>query len=319
MRRVFQTIFALWFGVPLAGAPTSCDRAPGGPPARAQPRGPAAEAGAAGVLLAPSAAAGAAPCGAMGCMQYDTPEQALERVLASGPLVLAVGEAHVQKGQQGVASATKRFSAMLPALRGRASDLLVELMVPARLADGGACVQVAQAVREKQKVVTQTQASTNQNEYVAMGDTARKLGVVPDLLRPTCEDLAAIDRAGPDMVAVSLETIARLTRAKVEQLVDRNARTPADANKLVLTYGGALHNDLVTTPERSKWVFGPDLLVYTKGRYVELDLYVPELIEDSDTWKKLEWYPHYDRDKLGGKVTLLRPREGSFVLIFAKS
>lgn len=260
-----------------------------------------------------------APCGAMGCAQFDTPEQALEVVLASKPLVLAVGEAHAQKGKEGVASSTKRFTAMLPALGGRASDLLVELMMPAKLPDGGACVQVAQAVKEKQKAVTAQQASTNQNEYVLMGDAARKLGVIPDLLRPTCDDLAAIDKAGPEMVAVSLETIARLTRAKVEQLLARNARAPADAEKMVVTYGGALHNDLVTTPERSRWVFGPDLSKVTKGRYVELDLYVPEFIEDTDTWKRLEWYPHYDRDKLGAKVTMFRPREGSFVIVFAKS
>jgi hypothetical protein len=264
-------------------------------------------------------AAGGTPCGAMGCAQFDTAEQALEVALAGKPLVLAVGEAHAQKGKEGVASSTKRFTAMLPTLKGRASDLLVELMMPAKLPDGGACVQVAQAVKEKQKAVTGQQASTNQNEYVTMGDAARKLGLIPDLLRPTCDDLAAIDKAGPDMVAVSLETIARLTRTKVQQLLDRNARTPADVDKLVVTYGGALHNDVVTTPERSKWVFGPDLSTYTKGRYVEVDLYVPEFIEDTDTWKKLEWYPHYDREKLGGRVTMFRPREGSFVIIFARS
>lgn len=315
MHRLFRSISPRWLLGPLLVAFGACDRAPGGPAAATRPQAPSDEAGG----RAPSTAGGATPCGAMGCMQYDTPEQALEVVLATRPLVLAVGEAHVQKGNEGVPSPTKRFSALLPALRGRASDLLVELMVPAKLPDGGACVQVAQAVREKQKVVTNAQAPTNQNEYVAMGEAARKLGIVPDGLRPTCDDLAAIDRAGPDMVAVSLETIARLTRAKVEQLLDRNSRTPADADKLIVTYGGALHNDLATTPERSKWVFGPDLLTYTKGRYVELDLYVPELILDNATWKKLNWYPHYDREKLGGKVTLLRPREGSFVLIFAKS
>ena len=265
------------------------------------------------------AAAGGAPCGALGCAQFDTPEQALEAALASKPLVLAVGEAHAQKGKEGVASSAKRFTSLLPALAPRASDLLVELMMPAKLPDGGACVQVAQAVKEKQKVVTGQQASTNQNEYVAMGDAARKAGVVPDLLRPTCEDLAAIDKTGPEMVSASLETIARLTRAKVEQLLARNARTPADADKMVITYGGALHNDAVTTPERAKWVFGPDLAKATGGRYVELDLYVPEFIEDTDTWRRQEWYAHYDRDKLGAKVTMFRPREGSYVVIFAKS
>ena len=94
-------------------------------------------------------------------------------VLAEKPRVLAIGEAHAQKGS-GVDSSAKRFTLeLLPALKGKASDLLVELMLPAK-----GCAKKVEAVREKQKVVTEKQAETDQNEYVTMGQEAKKLGIV---------------------------------------------------------------------------------------------------------------------------------------------
>jgi hypothetical protein len=246
-------------------------------------------------------------------MQYDTVEQAFQAILASKPRVLAVGEAHAQKGKEGIASSAKRFTeSVLPLLEGRASDLLVELLMP-----NPKCTKRTEEVREKQAPVTTKQAATNQNEYVLMGEAARKLRVVPDLLRPSCEDLDAIAKAGPDAIAVSLETIARLTRVQAEKLLDRNARTPGDEDKLVVTYGGALHNDLSPPSDRAAWSFGPALSAKVADRYVEVDLFVPEFVEDTDNWKKLEWYPHYDKQKLGGKVTVFSPRPRGYVVLFA--
>lgn len=295
----------------LAGI-LACERSPAPvPPTSSAP--PPSSASVAAVAQAGTGT----PCGALGCMQYESVDDAFRAALADKPLVVAIGEAHAQKGKESVASSAKRFTeTILPLFKDRASDLLLEAMTPARLPDGGACAQVATAVKEQQKAVTGQQASTNQNEYVVMGDTAKKLGIVPDLLRPTCDDLAAIQKAGADMVPVSLATIARLTKNKVGQLLDRNSRTPADQDKIVITYGGALHNDLLPPPERAQWSFGPDLSARTGGRYVEIDLYVPDYIEETDNWKKMEWYAHYDKAKLGGKTTVFRPREGTFVILF---
>ena len=135
--------------------------------------------------------------------------------------------------------------------------------------------------------------------------------------RPSCDDLDAIDKAGADAIAASLETIARLTRVQAEKLLERNARTPGDEDKLVVTYGGALHNDLGSAADRASWSFGPALSAKVADRYVEVDIFVPEFIEDTDTWKKLEWYPHYDKQKLGGKVTVFSPRPRGYVVLFA--
>jgi hypothetical protein len=240
---------------------------------------------------------------------FDSPAQALSAVLAEKPRVLAIGEAHAQKGS-GVDSSAKRFTQeLLPSLRGKASDLLVELMLPAK-----GCAKKVEAVREKQKVVTEKQAETDQNEYVTMGQEAKKLGIVPDLLRPSCADLDAIDKAGPDAVIVSLRTIARLTREQAAPMIARGDK--AGGEPMVVVYGGAMHNDTAPPPERADWSYGADLSTRVKGRYVEIDMYVPEFIQDTDAWRRLPWYPHFDKTKSPGKTTLFHLGPGSYVLIF---
>lgn len=278
---------------PVASVPV----APASVPVAALPSSPAPSASAAQLVPPPAQTL------------FDSPAQALAAVLADKPRVLAIGEAHAQKGS-GVDSSAKRFTQeLLPSLKGKASNLLVELMLPAK-----GCAKKVEAVREKQKVVTEKQAETDQNEYVAMGQEAKKLGIVPDLLRPSCADLDAIDKAGPDAVILSLRTIARLTREQAAPMIERGDK--AGGEPMVVVYGGAMHNDTAPPPERADWSYGADLSARVKGRYVEIDMYVPEFIQDTDAWRRLPWYPHFDKTKSPGKTTLFRLGPGSYVLIF---
>lgn len=254
-----------------------------------------------------------AKCGALDCRQYDSLREAFSDALAGDPLVVAVGEAHAQRGTAVPSSAHHFKDELLPLLAGRASDLLVEVMNPPT-----GCAKTTEVVRGKQAVVAQKQAPSDQGEYVAMGSRARELGIIPDLLRPTCEDLAAVDTAGDDAVPASLAMIARLTRAQASKMLDRDARTPGDEDKFVVTYGGALHNDLDPSPERASWSFGPALAARTGGRYVAINLYVPELIDDSDAWKRLAFFPYYDAAKQGAKTTVFR-RGKSFTIVLPRT
>jgi hypothetical protein len=255
-------------------------------------------------------------------VQYDAVEDAFREAIAGSPRVVEIGEAHAQKGTT-VASSARRFTdTLLPLLQDHASDLLVELMNPPT-----GCAAKVEDVKKKQAVVTAKQAETDQGEYVAMGERARRLGIVPDLLRPTCADMEAIRDAGADAIPASLITIARLTAAKVEDLVDRGARRASrsptgeagDADEIVVTYGGSIHNDRLPPAERAAWSFGPEVDGYVKGRYVEIDLYVPELIEDTEVWRKLPWFAYYDRAKMSAKATVFRPYQRSYVIIFPSS
>jgi hypothetical protein len=149
-----------------------------------------------------------------------------------------------------------------------------------------------------------------------MGERARALGVVPDMLRPSCDDLEGVRKAGDEAISASLEMIARLSAVQAERLIERDARSDADRGKMVVLYGGLLHNDLAPPREKARWSYAPDLDAYVRGRFVAVDLVVPEHIGDDDAWRSFAWWPHYDRARLGGKTTRFRTGERSFVIVF---
>ncbi|WP_433927791.1 hypothetical protein AB3662_32200 [Sorangium cellulosum] len=297
----------------------ACGNAPAGAPAPASAAaasaaavGPTSPAAAPPPAAQAAAAPAQAPCGALGCLAFDTPAQAFSHVLQSSPRVLAVGESHAQQGAEGVPSATRRFTELfLPALAGRASDLIVELWA----ADPRCNKAQVARVEGEQKAVTQAQSASNQGEFLALGSEAKRLGVTPHLLVPSCEEYDAIVRAGPDAVTAMLEMIARLTAAKAKALLGREGA----AGKMVIAYGGALHNDVAPRPGRERWSFGPELSATTGGSYVELDLIVREFIRDSESWRALPWYPHFDREEHPDKAVLFNPAPGSYVLIFPRA
>ena len=270
---------------------------------------------------APSAAesavapvAGGVPCGDLGCTQFESPRAAFLAAIAGRPAVVAIGEAHAPKGST-VTSAAKRFTEdLLPALTGRASDLLVELMMPP-----AGCADAAAEVRKRQAPATTQQAPTNQNEYLALGERAREMGIVPDMLRPSCADMDRVNRAGDGAIEASLEMIARLSAAQAGKLVDRDARSDADRAKAVVVYGGMLHNDLDPPPERASWSYARDLDAKVGGSLVAVNLVVPEFIADDDTWRAFPWFGKYDRVRLGSKTTLFRVGDKSYVLVFPET
>ena len=232
--------------------------------------------------------------------------------MASKPRVVGIGEAHTQKTAGDVATTARRFTQeILPALQGRASDLLVELMMPPR-----DCEKHTAEVRDAQAPVTQAQSASNQNDYVAMGDAARKLGVVPDLLRPTCADLAEVADAGDDAIPRSLELIKRLSVAQTKKLL---ARGDAASTSMIVLYGGAIHNDREPPEERRAWAYGPDVAALVAGRYVAIDLFSADTVGDDEVWKKLPWRARYDKSKLGASTVLFRLRDDAFVIVLPAS
>lgn len=282
------------------------------PPATSEPSALAADGGPAAVAAASTPGAPAAP--APPVTRFDSPEQAFKFVLAKNPQVLAVGEAHAQKGTEAIASSTKRFTeAFLPLVAPTASDVVVELWAP-----DPKCMKEVKAVASAQKPVVSAQAETNQNEYQTLGVKAKAAGVTPWLLRPSCDEFSMLADAGDDAVGQMLGLVKKLTQEKVVQLLSRNGGA-----KTVVAYGGALHNDLEPTPEMRQYSFGPELDQLTKGRFIELDLIVPEFIKKSPTWEKLPWYAAFEADRAKNqfqdKTTLYAVGERSFTLIFPAS
>jgi len=231
-------------------------------------------------------------------------------VLAEQPRVLAIGEAHAQSNGPAAPSSTKRFmDSLLPHLAPRASDLVIELWVA-----NGSCGKVEQKVQQQQTAVTAPQAATNQNEFMELGHRAKALGIMPHALVPSCEQYQKIAGAGAADIEQMLVMIKSVTQKDVTELLAK--RGP---ERLVVAYGGAMHNDVAPREGREDLSFGPALSEATSGHYVELDLVIPEQIKDTDAWRALPWYPHYSREKAGSGAYLYSWAPHAYALVFPKT
>ena len=259
---------------------------------------------------APRAKAAPHSCGELDCLAFSTPQAAFEHVLETQPLVLGIGEAHAQAASRGIPSSTRRFAEqLLPLLSGKAKHLVIELLV------ANCKAKTVERVAQTQAPVTEHQAKSNQNEFLVLGKYAQQLGIEPQALTPNCAEYESVAAAGPDGVARLLTLIAQKTESAVQALLE----TPATSGEPILTYGGALHNDLSPPPGQESWSFGPELGRATHGRYVELDLIVPEFVKDTETWRKMPWFRAFDREHLSDETLLFRPGASSYVLIFPKT
>lgn len=252
-------------------------------------------------------------CGGLECKRFASPAAALAALVdVDKPHVLGLGEAHAQKGTEGIAStAARTTSELLPVLGGKANHLVLELWVP----DASCSKKTQEKVVQQQKPVTQNQAASNQNEYVTLAEKAKALGIQPHVLRPSCAEVETIARAGDDAVLEMLTMITKHMEAKVLAL----RAQPGAADRMIVTYGGALHNDLVPQEGREDWSFGPAVSKATVDRYVELDLVVPEYIKDTPAWTGQRWYPAWQviKDATPPEATTavrVAPRSYAFLL-----
>jgi hypothetical protein len=234
--------------------------------------------------------------------------------LRERPLVLAIGEAHALERAADVPTTPRRFSdRLLPIVAQMgASDLVIELLLP-----DPNCKPKAADVEREQAAVTAPQAPTNQSDYVELGRAAERLGLDVHALKTTCADYDRI-LADPDAaVLVTLELIRDRTIDVVERLLER--RREQGAAPFVVVYGGAMHNDIEPKQGREAFSFGQKLSQRTLGRYVALDLIVPEYIKQNETWQALPWFAHYDAGRFATRAVLFSPEPASFVLVLPRS
>lgn len=250
-------------------------------------------------------------CGAFECLDFASEKDAFAYVLRDRPRVLGVGESHAQRGAPAVRSATRRFGEdLLPVLAGTATDLVIELLTP----DPKCKREQTAAVAERTKPITEKQAATNQNEFVALGFAAKKLGIAPRALSPTCEEYQSVLDAGESDVLRFLSLIADVTVRDVSALLAERAETAT-----IVAYGGSLHNDLAPREGRETFSYAARLAERAKGSYVEVDLIVPEFVRDEEPWKALPWYDAFDRSVALRFASLIVLSERSYVLVFPSS
>ena len=90
------------------------------------------------------------------------------------------------------------------------------------------------------------------------------------------------------------------------------------ANRLILVYGGGLHNDLQPRAELAAFTFGPKVLDEFQGRYLEVDLYVPEYVERDPSMVKEPWFTLYKKRFRPGQTTVIRRQQGSYIIVFPR-
>lgn len=236
---------------------------------------------------------------------HPSAADALAVVWADDPLVVGVGERHSKEGGPAVLSTLLRFEGeLLPAMVGRASDLVFESW---RVE--GQCGAIEQAVAAQVAVDTRRPASVG-GEVVRVARRARELGLTPHTLGLSCEEHEALLQDG----AIDYGRLLRLLTDKLGGWGEAALRTEGAR---VLLYGGAVHNDLAPEDGLEHYSYGPRLRDALGGRFVELDLVVPEIAAQFDEDKSQPWWPLVDRAG-AGQTVLVQRGERSWVLILAR-
>lgn len=89
-------------------------------------------------------------------------------------------------------------------------------------------------------------------------------------------------------------------------------------DRLILVYGGGLHNDLLPRAELAAYTFGPKVRDEQSGRYLEVDLYVPEYVERDPGMTKEPWFQLYKKRVRPGQTVVIRRMQGSYIIVFPR-
>jgi hypothetical protein len=261
----------------MASALTACG-SDGDPPAAKPPAPPSAPADAA---PPPDAAADA-------LAHHDAKDAgaAVQYIIdATHPRVIGFGELHAIAGGPKVASSLAHFTReVLPAISDQLSDLVLETWVVDKTC--GAKGSAATAAVEGELHHPQSTKS----DLAAVVDALRAAKVQPRAMHLGCDDYARVAPAGkPVAIDVMLDVV---TRELGQGAVDAVALRDKDphARPIVATYGGSMHNELHPRPGLESWSFAKKVDDATGGRYVEIDLIVPEYAAVEAGAKKEAWY-----------------------------
>jgi hypothetical protein len=238
---------------------------------------------------------------------------ALEELLARRPRVVAFGEIHQTTASLHVPSSLKHFNdELLAVVAPHASDLVVETWMTQ-----GKCGKTETAVIANVQKTTQRPAQT-ENEVLTLIERARRAGLEPHILSVSCREYEAIYQGKQ---GVDYDALLRMTSDKLEAGIREVLARPGgrDDQRAVVVYGGALHNDLAPAPGLSAYAFGQSISKTVGGRYLEIDLYVPEYVQKQKTLRAEPWYAVYRKTARRGQAVLIERSLDSYVLVFPRA
>jgi hypothetical protein len=238
---------------------------------------------------------------------------AIDELLARQPRVVAFGEIHQTTASLKVPSSLKHFEdEILPVVAPRASDLVVETWVTE-----GKCGKTEQAVMKDVHKTTQRPAQT-EDEVVTLLKRARAAGVKPHILSVSCKEYEAIYQGKK---GVDYDALLRMTSEKLEAGIREVLGKPGAGaeTRAVVVYGGALHNDLAPAEGLASYTFGESVSKTVGGKYLEIDLYVPEYVEKQKTLRAEPWYRAYKKVARSGQAVLIERSLSSYVIVFPRA
>jgi hypothetical protein len=209
--------------------------------------------------------------------EFGTTAEAIAAILAENPrpLVFAIGEYHQSRNAIASTSPLSRFThEIIGLLEPYADHLVVEAWLDASCWRGTG-----------ERVIAETQRSeTTQMEVLRLMKRSERLHLQTHTLPITCIEYdSVIDASGHVDFLLLLEMITDKLAATTRSLLA--------ADRAVIVYGGALHNDLYP-----RWPL--ESLSYTKslseelgGKVLEIDLVVPEIVAPMEMIRQEPWFP----------------------------
>ena len=238
-------------------------------------------------------------------------EALAEVIQNTSPSVVGLGEYHQTAKTVKTLSALERFRVdLLPVLAPGTSDLILETWL-----SEGNCGATEKTVTGQVSQVSQRPDET-ENETLRLLKSARRLGIKPHILEMRCTDYDRVIKDGGVDYFEMLNLVARRLEDKAEALFAQS-----NNKKMKIIYSGAIHNDLAPDDDFAEFTYAPKVARAAKrlgGKFVEIDLYVPEFIETSETAKLETWYSQFVALASKDKAVLIELSESSFIIGFRR-
>lgn len=217
--------------------------------------------------------------------RYEDLAAALAAIVPADARVVGFGELHARVDRAQVRSALAAFTAALPAISARLSDLVVETWIV-----DPKCGKTAVAATRKVETEVKRPAATK-SEIALLAEAARAAQIQPHAMTLSCKDYAAIapEHGAPDPVAMLTLTTRELSRITTSAVRHRDAQP--EHRPLIAVYGGALHNDRFPAAGVAEWSYAETIDLATDGHFLEIDLIVPELAEADERSREQPWFP----------------------------
>lgn len=243
---------------------------------------------------------------------FDRPDDALKKALESKPRVVGFGEYHERAGGPKVVPPMERFSHyMVDVIAPYTSDLVFETWIADRRC-GKKQAKVDKTVK-KQLERPKHQETT----MTRLLKKVRARRIQPHRLVFSCAEYQAL--LNPKTKKIEYGNLLRLITKKLGEttakIIDHHKKKNYK-RKAIAIYGGAFHNEKYPYDHYGEISFVKAVeKVAGKDRYVEVDIFVPEIIRGNKRLSKEKFYPLFEKLASDDKVLLIERGERSFIMV----